>query len=77
MIRLNNISRTGDVITCEALLEDCETAIQLSYNIEKMDFAPFAFPAGYEYCRSHIAHARAFLRDNYEDLPEATSIHWY
>lgn len=80
MIDLRNIQRKNDIVTCDAYLENCKEALPLVFHMETKQFEEFAFPQGYEYCASHIAHARRNLiklLESGEPLPSKKLIMWY
>ncbi len=79
MIKLDKIKKNNDHISCKAFLEDCTTGIDLRYNINNDEFEPFSLPKGYEWCSSHIAHAKRYLRtlNDKEYIPKERIIMWY
>lgn len=79
MIKLMQIKREENKITCKALIEDCEIYTPLSYDIPSMTFDDYSLPEGYEWCDIHIHHAKRFFSSilkNGEDLPESRTIMW-
>ena len=72
MIRLKSI-------TCEAYVENCSKPVMLSLNITTKEFTSDQLPAGYEWCTSHLAHARKYLEkfDPAEEIPTEEIIMWY
>ncbi|MCD7864021.1 MAG: hypothetical protein LUG61_11100 [Lachnospiraceae bacterium] len=79
MIKLEHIKRNENTVTCDAYVEDCKTAMPLALDVSKKEFEKYDFPAGYEWCRSHIAHAKRRLlkmieTDNFE---KECLIMWY
>ena len=79
MIRLKNINKNGNTITCEAYVEDCRESIQLEFNITKQTLSAEPLPKGYEYCKMHITHARRHLEKMAEtgEIPPERLIMWY
>lgn len=80
MIRLKNIKREGNEITCDAYVEDCAQAIPFVYHIDTEENDPVVYPEGYEDCTSHIGHARWFFQETLEkgeELPQQRTIMWY
>ena len=75
MIKLKNIQKKVDCVTCDAYLEDCETAAPLKLNTKSGVLADYHLPDGYEWCKSHIGHAKNFLLSS--KLPKETVIMWY
>lgn len=79
MVKLENISRTGDVITCDAFVEDCKEAIQLTFNVTDNVLKAGTLPEGYEWCTAHLRMAKYAL----EEISESNSaekrrtIMWY
>ena len=62
MIKLTEIVRNNGSITCVAYVEDCKQAIPLSFNESNAEFNTITMPEGYEWCKSHIAHAKKYLK---------------
>lgn len=79
MIRVENIKRENNIITCTALIEDCQEELPLVFDVVKRDFKPFVFPKGYETCSMHIAYVRRFFDKSLEMeecLPEKKFFYW-
>ena len=79
MIRLTEIQRNNGKIQCEAYVEDCDSAITLSLDEKTAELSEVELPKGYEWCKSHIAHARKFLRTliGADQIPAQRVIMWY
>lgn len=79
MVKLKEISRNGKVFSCMAYVENCKEPIHLVYNVDTGETEPFRFPQGYEYCTSHITHAKRYFEkcSNLEKIPNETTIMWY
>ena len=78
MIRLRNITRNENTITCTAFLEDCKEGLELTLDLATQEFQPFEYPKGYECCRHHIwGMARWYLVENCDSLPAERLICWY
>lgn len=79
MIKLTQINKFDNCITCLAYVEDCKTPIELVYRIDRKEMCPYHLPDGYEYCTSHIGMARSYFRDKFADegCPEERLIMWY
>lgn len=77
MIRLMQIKKSNNVITCQARLEDSRDAMSLTYHISTRDFDAFLLPEGFEWCRTHIAMARRFFEQlGNADPPKEKVIMW-
>ena len=77
MVNLKNIERKGDHITCDVYIEDCTVPMHVDLNIATQKFAPFTYPEGYDQSVFHMIHAKRFLLDNADDLPQERLIMWY
>ena len=79
MIKLVDIKKYKDIITCSAFVEDSNTAFCLEYKIKEDCFNTCSLPKGYEWCSSHIAHAKRFIKSLVEinDYPKEKVIMWY
>lgn len=80
MVKLTDIARMGDVIKCNAYVEDCKEPIPLVFRIKDRSYDRFDLPTGYEYCDWHILiYAKRFLEQaiNMEDIPREKLIMWY
>ena len=80
MVRLENIRINGNIAECDLYPEDSKIPGTLKVNI-KTEETEYSLPDGYEYCKSHAAHAKWWLIKNTTDpkkeLPEKTTIMWY
>ncbi|MBP5433863.1 hypothetical protein [Ruminococcus sp.] len=79
MIKLTGIARNNNHITCTAYLEDSEQGMSLSFNEKTSDFEDCVLPQGYEWCISHINHAKKYLKSLIGKNISATEklIMWY
>lgn len=79
MIRLTEIQRNNGKIQCKAYVEDCDSAITLSLDEDTAELSKYELPDGYEWCKSHITHARKFLRTliGTKQIPTQRVIMWY
>ena len=80
MIVLKNIKKNESTITCSAFLEYCKEPVDLVYDIKENSFESFKFPKGFEYCTSHIAKAKRYLKKvvvGEEPLLKDKVIMWY
>ena len=62
MIKLQNIHRDKGSIICDAFVEDCTKPVSLSLNEQTKELGEFTLPNNYEYCKSHIMHAKKYLK---------------
>ncbi|MCR4744721.1 MAG: hypothetical protein K5894_05765 [Lachnospiraceae bacterium] len=79
MIKLKEIEKKENQITCNAFVEDCNTAIPMKYNISKGVFSDCSLPVDYKWCKMHLIYAKRFveslaLKDN---IPRERLIMWY
>ena len=78
MVKLENIRKNNDVITCVAYLEDCRKPMELRYSSSTDDFDHFEFPEGYDWCEMHIRMIRSFFRTlKGSDYTQERMIMWY
>ena len=77
MVTLKNIKRDNDCIICDVYPEDSKLPVHMEVSVRTGDVSQSAFPKGYEYCTSHIRHAKRFLLENADHLPESRLIMWY
>ena len=79
MVKLKNIRRTNGFIVCEAFVEDCTESIELKLNETSAELDDYNLPDGYDWCISHVTHARKFLRTLIGKPNESTqrTIMWY
>ena len=79
MIKLKEIKRNSEIITCKAYVEDCEEAISLSFDISASTLKDVTLPQGYDWCDSHIFHAKDYLMEiaSKETIPNNHTIMWY
>lgn len=79
MIKLTQIKKQGNFISCYAFVEDSKTPFELVYNVELDEVEPYELPKGYEYCKAHVRMAKYFFRKKIEseNLPTEKLIMWY
>lgn len=79
MVRLKNIVRNGDAVTCDIIPEDSKAAGTLTVDLLKEDIAGYTLPPGYESCFCHVRHAcRAIIQDvKAGNLPRERLVMWY
>jgi len=78
MVKLRQIKRNGDSITCNAFVEDCAEPVKLIFNILDGSIQNSPLPKGYEWCTAHIRHAGAHLEQMAKaaEIPEQRNIMW-
>mgnify|MGYP000845313669 FL=1 len=78
MVKLKNIAKNNNVISCDIFPEDSVTAgyVSVDINTEEMQFD---LPKGYEWCVAHAHHAkRCLLKLSSESpLPNEQVVMWY
>lgn len=79
MIKLEHIEKKNNHITCNAFVENCSESILLSVDIERRELESNVLPTGYEWCVSHLAHARKALLDMLDSgkIEHSKVIMWY
>ena len=77
MVRLENIKRDSDRVSCDAYPEDSKFPVHMEVSIKTGEVTRTDLPKGYEHCTMHIRHAKRFLLTNADDLPESRLIMWY
>ena len=79
MIRLEEIHRNNRNIMCNAFVEDCTVPVFLSFDEHTNELADYTLPADYKYCKSHIMHARKYLKSLHgkEIKEHSKTIMWY
>ncbi len=79
MIKLKKITKTDTTITCTAYVEDCKLPLHLTLNLLTKEFNDYHLPPGYEWCQSHIAHAKFKLLKMVDEnkLEDECTIMWY
>ena len=80
LVRLKNIERHENRVTCDAYLESCKVPVKLVYDIKKREFEEFEYPKGFEYCTQHIFMAKWFIEDTLKaksEFPASETIMWY
>ena len=77
MVKLENIQRDNDRITCDAYPEDSKIPVRMEVSISTGEVRRSEFPKGYEYCTMHIRQAKWFLLKNADHLPDSDLIMWY
>lgn len=81
MLRLKNIEIDNNIISCEIFPEDSVQSGKLKVDINSQDIISYTLPAGFEWCKSHVHHAKKYLLSNLKEILH-TPIHdkivmWY
>ena len=78
MIKLKNIKKRGEIITCDAYVEDCPEAVSITVNISEESVQNSPLPKEYEWCKGHISQARWALIRMAEtgEMKENWNIYW-
>lgn len=79
MIKLTKITRNDNIISCQAFVEDCDTCFTISLNETTSELEDYRLPQGYEWCASHIAHAKRYLKTliGKSIISDEHTIMWY
>ena len=79
MVKLKNIAKNNDIISCDIYPEDARLPGTLKVDSKKGNVAFSSLPAGYEWCRNHLHHAaKALLQmKKNNDFPNEKVIMWY
>lgn len=79
MVKLENISRKGNTITCDVFVEDCKEAVSLVLHTTDGAIEAGTLPEGYEWCGTHLWKAKNALKEIAEtNLDEKRrTIMWY
>lgn len=79
MVKLKNIKKNHDLISCDFFPEDAQNPGHIEYNIANDEVINCDYPEGYEWCDSHLSHAVDYLSSvaNDDKMPESKLIMWY
>lgn len=79
MVRLRNIKRNNEIMSCEFIPEGSSECGTLVINTESKKIESCLFPSGYEWCKSHVSHAADYLIEIASDemIPEQRTLMWY
>lgn len=79
MIKLKNIVRKNNIVTCDIFPEDSKNPGTIVYDINKSDIQEYRLPKGYEWCKNHIAHASRAIKEmiKAEDTQSEKTVSWY
>lgn len=79
MIKLMEIKKNDNAVTCNAFIEDCNVAIPIVYDLNSRELSHGDIPEGYTWCSNHMKHARvrleAMIRE--KTFPETVTVMWY
>ncbi len=79
MIKLKNIVIDGKKISCDIIPEDCKEKGYMQVDIEKNDVEEVVLPAGYEWCKNHVQHAKQYLLNAFssqKEIPKEKTLMW-
>lgn len=77
MVRLKNIKKSDTLIECYIYPEDSKSPGHVKYNILEMNVVDYKLPKGYEWCKNHISHVRAYFSQNSaNEIPTEKTIMW-
>ena len=79
MVKLKNIVIDENTAKCDIYPEDSKEKGTVEVNLKTADLISYTLPAGYEYCKNHITHAKHYLLEVSEskDIPQSKIIAWY
>lgn len=80
MIKIKNIKINDTLITCDIFPEDSVKNGLLKIDRVKNEIINYSLPKDYEWCKSHLNHARNYLIDlanNSSNIPDEKLIMWY
>ena len=79
MIKLKNIKSNNSIIECDIYPEDSKQLGHMSIDTNTKELIDYKLPDGYEWCKSHVHHARNKLVEFIEtdEIPKEKLIMWY
>lgn len=79
MIKLQEIKKSKNKITCTAFIEDCKEKINISLDVANKELLDIELPKDYEWCKKHIYYAKQYLISLIDNvpIPEQKIIMWY
>lgn len=79
MLRLKNIKKDNGLINADILVEDCTENGHIIVDVEKNKIVSSVLPEGYDWCLSHLGHARKAIIEmsKKNDFPNEKLIVWY
>jgi hypothetical protein len=79
MVLLKNIKKDDNIIGCDIYPEDSISPGRVLVDISTGDVCEYTLPDGYEWCISHVQHARAVLLDIscQCEIPGEKMVMWY
>lgn len=79
MVKLKNIKRNNSIVECDIIPEDSSDSGHIVVNLDSGKLEDFFLPAGYEWCMSHVDHAKnnliALVKE--EHLSKEKLVMWY
>lgn len=78
MVKLEQIKKIDDLITCTAFVEDCKEPVEIVFRISDGSIQSSPLPKGYEWCRGHIQYSRFVFEKMVQEgkYPEKRTIMW-
>lgn len=78
MVRLKNIKKTNELIECDIVPEDSESAGHIVTDFKKGKLINYSLPVGYEWCISHVMHASDNLVElsKEKEIPSTLLVMW-
>lgn len=78
MIKLKNIKRINNIISCKILPEDATSYGSLVVDVSTRSVMDYDLPDGYKWCKNHIYHAaEALYRMGLSnDIPSEKNVVW-
>lgn len=79
MVRLKNLKKNDVIAECDILPEDSIESGHITVDLKTGRLEESSLPSGYEWCKSHVNHAKANLLRlaKQESLPEEYLAMWY
>lgn len=79
MIKLKNLKKNGSLIECDIIPEDSKESGHIVVNMDSKEIKAFILPKGYEWCISHLHHAKRKLIELSKDdeLSQEYLVMWY
>ncbi|MBP3328733.1 MAG: hypothetical protein J6L91_07485 [Clostridia bacterium] len=78
MVKLKNIKISNGYIECDIYPEDSSRAGHIIVDIDTKELKEYNLPLGYEWCKSHLNHAKYRMIEFVEtdSIPEEDLIMW-
>ena len=77
MVKLKNIKKSNNTITCDFWPEDSELPGTLTVNLVTQKIESCEFPSEYEWCENHAQHSARYLLNTSDNLPKEKTLFWY